>query len=178
MLMYRALYRVGLSVALGKILLCVSCIAGHPVVGHGALTAGQETDADSLVSILAALFAASPAPPGEPGSPEIHLLVSGGDLPSGSVCDFSGGGNCNPDPVTITILNLGGGDLVLAGVTVDNTSDFTLTPPAANLVPAFSAIDFQLDNTNSGCCITGILTVQSNDADESTYTVNLLGNNS
>ncbi|MEQ9364365.1 MAG: hypothetical protein RIF32_08990 [Leptospirales bacterium] len=64
----------------------------------------------------------------------------------------------------------------MASVTIDNTRDFTLTPPAASTVPALSTLDFQLASPNSGCCITGILTIVSDDADEATYIVNLQGN--
>ena len=152
---------------------CLSCWA-HPVVGLAA-TSGEPADPeqDSISALLAAVLA-TPS-----GSPEIQLLLSGTiDFPSGSLCDFRFGGNCHSDPVTFTIRNLGAGALLLTSVSVDNVSDFTLTQPATNVVAPSSSVDFQLDNPTSGCCTVGTLTMECNDADESSYVINLLGDNS
>ena len=152
---------------------CLSCWA-HPVVGFAA---ASETPAEAEQDAATALLAAALSTP--VGSPEIQLLLSGTtDLPSGSLCDFRFAGTCDPDPVTFTILNLGSGTLLLTSVSVDNTSDFTLTQPATNVLPAFSSLNFQLDNPTSGCCTVGTLTLECNDADEASYIINLLGDNS
>lgn len=163
-----------------------ACFAGHPVVG--LTTPAGETDTEADATLFAGLASAlgappgmadSPVSPGPSGPPEILLQIAGGgDLISGSTCDFRGGGNCFPSPVTLRIQNSGTGPLTLTSVTIDNMADFILTPPASSTVPAQSTLDFQLANPNSGCCITGILTIVSDDADEGTYTVNLQGDNS
>ena len=120
-------------------------------------------------------------------TPEINLKAAGNDVASGGNYDFGSvqSGQSSSD-VTFTIENTGDGELALTGtagslvvLSGTNAADFTVTQTnVTSPVAAGGNVTFTVKYTASTSAIgaaSAVLTITSDDADESTYTINLAG---
>ncbi len=120
-------------------------------------------------------------------TPEINVKAAGADVASGGNYDFGSvqSGQSSSD-VTFTIENTGDGALALTGtagslvvLSGTNAADFTVTQTnVTSPVAAGGNVTFTVKYTASTSAIgaaSAVLTITSDDADESTYTINLAG---
>ncbi|MBN2158602.1 MAG: choice-of-anchor D domain-containing protein [Spirochaetes bacterium] len=118
-----------------------------------------------------------------PAEVDINIRAGGIDFPSGGVYDFGYVIEGNPSPpVTFTIENLGGTDLILTGPPVAvmsglNAADFSATDPAVTTLTPGASAPFDVTFTPGALGVRrAIMTIASNDPDEALYTINLTGN--
>ncbi len=167
-------------------LVASGCWYGHPataVAGPGACssavggTAGTECNPQITSEMQAAIAAAAAAGSGTPTSPEINVQIAGVDYASGSSYDFG----ANDTSVTFTIQNIGGGVLNLSGSSPIAVSGSPFSPfspaapvPGSLTIQAGASTTFVINYSNETGTV-GTATILSNDADESTYTLNFTG---
>ncbi len=116
---------------------------------------------------------------GEGTVPEINLQINSIDHSSGATYGYGiGNVGATIGPVTYTVQNLGTGELNVTGysVTGTNQADFSVGGFTTGNITAGGSMAFSISFTPSGTGVrTALLTINSNDADEGTYTINLEG---
>jgi hypothetical protein len=116
--------------------------------------------------------------PGVAAEPEISVLVDGVEFASGGMLSFGSTQVGTPVTRTITITNVGEGDLHLQPLALDDCPPgFTLLEPldATTLAPGESAsFVLQFDASTVGTSV-GTLQILSNDGDEGTFELTLEG---
>ncbi|MBN1495615.1 MAG: choice-of-anchor D domain-containing protein, partial [Spirochaetes bacterium] len=115
---------------------------------------------------------------GSGATPEINLKIGATDYASGTgTCDFGDVYPGSAKTVSFTIENTGAGTLTLADTPLVGTTDFSVEGPDITVIPGYGSLTFTVTFIPSGAWpFADILTINSDDADEPAYTINLIGN--
>lgn len=164
------------------------CWYGHPAtavagpgacdstVGAGSAECSQEATTELQAAVAAAAMGSGPTS-SAPAIPDINVQVAGSTVLTGGSYDyvnFCDGGS----GVAFTIQNTGTGSLQLVATPAaltGGTSFNILSQPGTLLLQPGASTTFPITRIFGSGGLSDTLTITSNDPDESTYTITILG---
>ncbi|MCS7003813.1 MAG: choice-of-anchor D domain-containing protein [Cytophagales bacterium] len=108
-------------------------------------------------------------------APEINVKQNNTDYASGSTFAYGQRLLANNHDMTFVIQNLGGANLTITSTTVSGTGFSLVSSPASPVAPGDSATFVVRFTPATSGSYTGTLTINNNDFNEGTYTINLTG---